>query len=269
MKNDTSHFVVRLTDDNFGSKTKRKYITGTCDAVSDVAFALGYSTLEDCLDYNLEYIRHAVEHIIDSYDWESYVRKQLDNEPECIALAQGQDEFLPGDYYDINHHEKFMADVKKCRETVTDELLEVYPFNEDADAPKELIEALRDGVDKCYDECTDEWSTDITRAIAKYFDLPSRSVFRDEYSNLVMDFTEEEAREWLGYNVQEDEPVTTEILTDNVVSHLLDKAEGIILVKERRSKERLEAQKERQKREDAAMEAKKQAARERKTLAQK
>lgn len=267
MQKDTSHFVVRLTDDNFGSKTKRKYITGTGDTLSDIAFALGYTTFEDCISYNDTYLQSIVESEIDAYDWGGYARQELDNEPECIALAQGQDEFLPGDYYDINHHDNFLADVKKRRSQIVESIFGVFPFNRDAEAPKVLLKRISDAVDSAYDSLREEWKTDIRHAIAERFDIPGTSVQEDS-GIVIFDFTEEQARDYLGYFIQDDEPVTAEALQAHVINTLLVEAENIISAKERRYKERLEAKNKIYAEIDHMLEEKKARARQRKAASQ-
>lgn len=271
MRNDTSHFVVSLTEDNFSSKAKRGYITGTGHMANDVAYSLGMSTFEDIELSNDNYILEQVTRTIDAYDWDAYMRKQLDNEPECIALASTQDEYLPGDNYDINHHDSFVADVTKCRKAATESILEVFPFNPDAEAPKDLLERIEKAVNSVHDCIHDEWLNGrdgVKAGIARHFGISFNSVYAS-WEKVTLDFTEEEAREWLGYNIQDDEPITAELLTRSVTYYLLSKVEERISLATKRSQERLKVYEECQKADKEALEAKKRAARERKNLAQK
>lgn len=276
MQNDnTRTFRVVLSESTLGAKAPHGYITGT-DIVSDVCYALNFGTWEEIEEMNLDYMSSVIRAEIDGYDWETHTRDLLnadakENEaPEIVAS-----EYLAGDWYEINKPEEFRRMVAREKDRATDNLTNCFPYNPDAadaaDAPEDLKKALERSVDWLYDSMRHDWlhgdrSNDgVLDRISRYFTGERGNVdYMQEANTLAIMFTEDAARDFLGYDVSDDEEIAPEALGDAVVRCLLRKVEERQKEAERRRAERQEATTRHKEREQQEAEKRREEARERK-----
>lgn len=276
-------FVVVLDEATFSAKAEHGYITGT-DIVSDVAYALDMWTWEDCELNNDQYLGEAVRQAIKDFDWTRWLRDELNDSwqftREMLAVAGAGDdadnvcasieasEYLAGDYLELEEPTMFADIVKDRKVCAEDSLSEVWPYNEEAGAPAELLKELARIRDRLYDDLRHEWlhgdrSNDgVLAMIGKHFDAEVDYNQKDD--SLALTFTEESGRDLLGYALADDETLTSTVLTEGVIGHLLRRVATRRQEIARKSAERATEATRRQEREAAELEAKKAAAKKRK-----
>lgn len=275
MQNDEKRFSVVLSEETFSRKGPRGYITGT-DIVSDVCYALNFGTWEEIEEMNLDYMSESVRAEIDGYDWETHTRDLLnadtkENEAPEIAAS----DYLAGDWYEINKPEEFRRMVAREKDRATDNLTDCFPYNPDAaNAPEDLKKALERSVDWLYDSLRHDWlhgdrSNDgVLDRISRYFTGERGNVdYTQEADTLAIMFTEDAARDFLSYDVSDDEEIAPEAINDAVMRCLLQKVEDRRKEAERRKAERQEATARHKEKERQEAEKRREEARERKRKA--
>jgi len=199
-----------------------------------MCYALGFSTLEDVRDNNIDYLADVARESFKSFDWDAYMRNKL-NDSEYNADPRIKDSpYLAGDWYEINEPETFERFVDAVRTESERELWDVCPFNEDAaGVPKPLLDRMMDDRDWHEKNMYSEWlhgdrSNDgVLDTISKKLTGERGNVGIREHDNfldeVLITFTEEQARDFIGYNLDEREPVTLELLTKDVEGYIYNK----------------------------------------------
>jgi len=273
---DQASFCVKLTEENLSSRAERGYINGTGSIIDDVAYALNLWTWGEVEENNLDYFISETRRILNAYDWETYTRDRMNADSEANADPTiAQSEYLAGDWYEINDPRAFREKVRAWKNKISESILEVCPFNRDAEAPQNLLDTLESEIDRSYDYLRDEWlrgdrSNDgVLNKMSKHFTGTTGAIGTRQRDNelvdtLFLEFTEEQARNFMGYEIAEDAPVTEEVLTAYVISHLLSKVAKRRAEANARAQSNKQRAEERQRIEAEKLEAKKTAARARK-----
>lgn len=277
-----------LSESTLSSKAEHGYITGT-DIVSDVCCALGLWTWEDMESNNLDYLGESVDRLIKNYDWKTYTRNLLNagvsverwrelapttNGLDMQARA-GASEYLLGDFLEIEEQNIFSCIVANVKNSATNALTDCYPYNPDAaNAPQDLKDAIRRDVDWTYDNMRDKWlhgdrsSYGALGEISKHFTGAYHDCDHNKKDDILgIVFTEDEARDFLGYDIEDGEEVRQEGLQEAVTAHLLRKVADRRKEQGRKRGERIEAQERNQKAEEERQEKLREEARERKRKA--
>lgn len=216
-------FCVTLTENILGTKHNT--------VLDAIAWSLGLWTLEDCRDNNIDYLADVARESFKSFDWDAYMRNKL-NDSEYNADPRIKDSpYLAGDWYEINEPETFERFVDAVRTESERELWDVCPFNEDAaGVPKPLLDRMMDDRDWHEKNMYSEWlhgdrSNDgVLDTISKKLTGERGNVGIREHDNfldeVLITFTEEQARDFIGYNLDERDQVTLELLTEEVEGYM-------------------------------------------------
>lgn len=226
---------------------------------------------------NTEYTTSHANAIIHSFDWAKALRDEWNadadrNAEECVR----QSEYLAGDYYEINAPDEFARECETKKATAMEYLFAWGYWDNSAEekAPADLVKQLRDD---------DEWTTKCLHAEWLKGDRSSpgcldiiserltgtrdRVSVDEEKNEMTILFTEDQAREFMSYDLGEDEPVTSPELEKCVIAWLLSKYDAELKKREARALERMRRVAEADAEKTRKLEAKKAEARERKKKA--
>lgn len=264
-------FFVLLNESTLSSKGENGYITGT-DIVSDVAYCLNLWTRENVEENNEDCMTSTIQQVVNDFDWAGHVRDIMNADKVQNALPFiKKSEYLAGDYMQINAPSIFAHAVYDERKRVEKELSECYPYDEGANAPINLMASLAEARDYVEKETYENWlygdrsTYGVIADISKKFtDSHYSATYEEKADALIIEFTEEEARDFMSYSQDEAEPVNSEKLQEIAVSWLLEKAKERAEAIETRKAARREANKVKVNREAQALEERKEEARKRK-----
>lgn len=276
MQEGQASFLVTLTNENLSSRGLNGYISGA-GIVSDVCKCLDLWTWEDVQEANLDYLDEHTRAIVRAFDWTKALRDEWNASADMNAGKHiHESEYLAGDYYEINTPEAFARECE-ARKAAATEYIEDNGFWEDCaeeNVPAALIKQLRDEAawaEKCLHA---EWlkgdrsSPGCLDMISERITGTRGRVSVDEGKNeLNILFTEDQAREFMSYDLGEDEPVTSPELEKCVIAWLLSKYDAELKKREERALERKQRAAEADAEKERKLEAKKAEARERKKKA--
>lgn len=201
------------------------------------AFArcLGQWTWNECMDANIDYLDREEKMIVDEYDFDACTRDMLNEEgdtsSEYINDFENQTDYLFGDWLMRNDSGHFDAIVQENEERIRD-LIDEESWD---DIPPELAKAYKEAQERSGDSLREEWlkgdrsTPGLLHTIGATFtdglrDHSGRwsdaAEYVDATDTLWLTLTEEQARDWLDYELGEDEPVTLDVLKASMLDYL-------------------------------------------------
>ncbi len=228
-KNAAQSFCVALVE----IEKPGEIITGE-GLISDVAYSLGFWSASELFENGIDYQAECARQSFKDFDWETWTRDKLNANP-APSWDSTKSDYLFGDELEINTPKTFAFTVEGEKEEAARELFDVCPFNEEArTVPPELMRELIKGRDWNEESMRHEWLYgdrssvgvlgELSKKLTGYHGNVGTRDKNGETDKIFIYFTEDQAREFIGYEIEETEPVTLEQLTEQVMAYLRNKA---------------------------------------------
>lgn len=254
---------------NFGEKGT---VYGCGHALDTMLYAYGLQTEEDLFEWSADVEHEAIDDVLRNYDFEAYTLERLN----ALPTMAHESEYLHGDYLRFERPESFKEAVKEDRGRIEDAVRDQIGDWSGEQIPRDLAKELTRTLTSYQEQVHHEWlygdrsSAGILTQLAQaMFGRFSRAdIDWDTKTDTVyIEAGEDEWREWLGYDLGEDETLpSADKLAESVKKVALHKAEKVSTERRQRAEARQGEYAERKRREEEALEREKEAARERKRL---
>lgn len=284
MQEESNRVSVSISFDDGGT------VYGCGHTLDTLLYAHGLQTEESLFEWLADTGWLAINHVLEQYNFNAYTRDRLNELTPSAMLAEmlgtlapigvvsaeeiANSEYLPGDWLQINRPEAFRLLVREDHRRILDAVRDHMGDWASAPIPEDLRKELERAQESAQEDATHEWlhgdrsSDGVLRQLgeALFGRHTSAEVEWDQKTDTVtIDASSEEWREWLGYDLGENEPLpSAEKIAEHVKAYTLKKAED---VKQKRARQAEGRQGEYRAREEARKqqeEKEREAARERK-----
>lgn len=264
MQEDTKRVRVSI---NFGESGT---VYGCGHSLDTLFYAFKLYTEEDLFSNSFEWEYEVVNDVLREYDFEAYTLERLN----ALPTMAHESEYLHGDYLRFERPESFKEAVKEDKERIMDAVHDQIGDWSGEEIPRDLAKELTRTLTSYQEQVHHEWlhggrSTPgaLAQLAQAVFGRFSRAdIDWDTKTDTVyIDAGEDEWREWLGYDLGEEEALpSADKLAERVKAFVIRKAEAIRAEKKRKAEARQGELEDRKRREAERLEREKEAARERK-----
>lgn len=207
---------------------------GCGHALDTMLFAFGLQTEESGFEYQDDRRNEARKYVLDNFDWAELVRDQMNENAKLNALTEiAASDYLAGDWYELNSGSQFHAFIDTERERIEtllderrgDEFIETVPVA--------LSQALVKADEEASECSLHEWLHGDHRDWAGALDELSRKLTGErgnvdwdtETDTVLVTFTEDTARDFMGYEIGEDDPIIPSAVEKELKRYILANAE--------------------------------------------
>lgn len=212
---------------------ERGTIYGCGHALDTFLFAFGLTTEEETWEWRNNAQHEARKYVLDQYDWEAYTRDRFNEDATANAQKEIKaSEYLAGDWFEINRPEHFAEVVSVERERVEAIADDNYGNEQAEGCPSDLLAELNRAEYNISKDCEKEWLNNDYHEEG-ILDQLSRKL-TGERGNvewlsvtdvIVIRFYEDSARDFMGYEIGEDDPIVPQDVEKEVKRYVLAKCE--------------------------------------------